>query len=253
MKSIARTAGLCLVAMITMGMALAGSASAAPLWLLCLEGSASTSKYSSGQCTKTEAGGKWESVALGSKSDTVRIVGLTLRLTDLKTSVGKSTIKCDGVESEGEGYIYTEKHGIINTAEVKNAKTNCERVEGGCKAGEVEKVKGADLPWLTELFETEGKFLTKIGGTGKGEPGWEITCKTLEGSKTDVCLSESTEKREGVELTNKVSTSGVLLVLGTFEKARKAKCSLGTAESGEVEGQIAILLNSGNGLSINKE
>lgn len=37
MRMVGKVAWLCLVSMFAMGMALAGSASAAPLWLLCLE------------------------------------------------------------------------------------------------------------------------------------------------------------------------------------------------------------------------
>ncbi len=243
-----RIAGLCLVSMLVMGMALAGTASAAPLWLVCLPKTGG--KFLDSQCLKPGAG-EWESVKL-TGSDTVRLVGFTLRLTDTGTALGTSTVKCNGKGSEGEGLITGPNLGVINTAEVKEPSKNCERVAGACKAGEVEKVVAADLPWKTEIFETEGKYLTKILADGNGEPGWAITCNTLAGKETDTCLSESTEKAEQVELIS-TERNAELVVLGRFEKAHKAKCSeaKGKVETGEVEGLFALLLASGNGLSIN--
>jgi hypothetical protein len=248
MKSIIKIAGLCLASMLVMSMALASAASAAPLWLVCLP--MTGGKFLDSQCLKPGAG-NWESVPL-SGSDTVRLVGFTLRLTDLKAGLlkEKTTVKCNGKGSEGEGLITSPNIGLINTAEVKNAKENCERVEGGCKAGEVEEVKGADLPWKTEIFETEKKYLTKILADGHGEPGWAVKCNTALGSKTDTCLSENTEKDEQAELIS-TERSAELIVLSRFEKLHKAKCSEGGPETGEVEGLIGVLLASGNGLSIN--
>jgi len=85
MKSIVRTAGLCLVAIFTMSMALAGSASAALSWLLCLPQAGGTERFNSNQCTEKETGGAWESVVIGSKSDTVRLLAFSLLLIDKKS------------------------------------------------------------------------------------------------------------------------------------------------------------------------
>jgi hypothetical protein len=241
MKSI-KIAGLCLVSMLMMSMALASAASAAPLWLGCVEGTAATSKYSSNQCTKTEAAGKWESVEV-SRTEKVKVVGFTLTLTDTKAIGGSSKIRCTK-GNEGEGTVGPGNKGRITKAEVTTPGTNCKVVTGLCS--KVEEVKGADLPWQTEIFETEGKFLTKIEADGNGEPGWKVKCSGVE----DVCTSESSTTLEQAKLENVVS-SGVLLVLGTFEKANKAKCTVGGAKAGEVEGQFAILLANGQGLSIN--
>ncbi len=243
MKSI-KIAGLCLVSMLMMSMALASAASAAPLWLLCLEGTATT-KYSSNQCNKAESGGKWESVALGTKSDTVKIVAFSLRLSD--TGAG-TEVECPGPGSKGWGLIENSNKGVIKVAEVEKPETNCKVLKAGllesCK--KIEEVKGADLPWKTEVFETESKFLTKIEADGNGEPGWTVKCS----GTTDTCLAEA-GKAESVELVNGV-TSGVLLVLGRFEEKEPAKCSLFGGSTGHVSGLVAILLWNGNGLSINK-
>jgi hypothetical protein len=248
MKSIARTAGLCLVAMITMGMALAGNAFATPLWLLCLEGSASTSKYSSNQCTKTEAAGKWESVALGSKTDTVSIVVRTLRLTDKEAG---TVIECNSSleKDEGEGTISSNNKGQIIKAKINNAEvgSRCKIIkEGFCK--KLEEVHGVNLPWNTTIEEVGGELVTKIEASVAGkEPGWAVKCSGV----VDECKSINKEYEE-VTLSN-VVTEGVLLVKGVFKKAHKAECSLNPGKrAGEVEGLVAILLVNKNGLSINK-
>ncbi len=249
MKSIARTAGLCLVAMITMGMALAGNAFATPLWLLCLEGTANThTRYTSNQCTT--AGGsaeKWESVALGTKTDTVSIVVRTLRLRDIEAG---TEVECNSslALDEGEGTISSNNKGQITKAKITTSEVTkrCNILKGVlCK--KIEEVKGIHLPWNTEIYETEGKFLTKIENSGAGEPGWAIKCS----GATDECTSINNEYEE-VTLSN-VLTEGVLLVKGEFEKKHKAECSLTKGKrAGEVEGLVAILLVNKNGLSINK-
>lgn len=253
MKSI-RIAGLCFASMLVVGMALASTASATPLWLVCLEGSGLT-KYSSNQCTTAESGGKWQSLGLpAGTTDTVTIRAFSLRLEDSEAGPlkEKSPIKCNGAGSKGKGIIEASGKGQITEAEVESASTNCERLEGPCETGKIEKVKGENLPWKTEIFETESKFETKIlAGTAGKEPGWAVTCHTALGSKTDICLAEGTGNEEVVELKNEV-TSGVLLVKGTFLKAHTAKCSEASkAKTGHVSGFLAILLTSGNGLSIN--
>jgi hypothetical protein len=243
-----KIAGLCLVSMIMMGMTLAGTAAAAPLWLVCLEGPNLT-KYSSNQCTKAESGGKWQSQEL-TTTDKATITSFTLTLTDTKTALGSTPVRCDS-GGESEGTVGPGNTAVVKTAIIKSAGTNCRSLGGGCETGanDIEGVEGRDLPWQTTLFEHEGKVLTKIEADGNGEPGWAVKCKTVLGSKTDVCVSESGEDEE-VELINEV-TKGVLLVRGRFQTAKKADCTEGGKKSGEVAGLIAILLASGNGLSVN--
>ncbi|MGH2854256.1 MAG: hypothetical protein ACRDLF_08715 [Solirubrobacteraceae bacterium] len=239
-----RLAGLWLTAVLVLGMALAGSVSAAPVWLVCLEGSGLT-KYSSNQCTKAESGGKWQSLGLPSgKSDTVRLLVFSLRLED--TGLGAS-VECPDVAT-GWGLIESPNKGLIKVAEVKEPeKEGCKVLKGflTCKAGNLTGVKGLNLPWKTEVFETEKKNLTKILSGGGGEPGWAVTC----GGVTDECVTESGGS-ESVELVNEV-TKSVLLVSARFEAKGKSKCSVGGKETGKTHGSIAILLWSGNGLSVN--
>jgi hypothetical protein len=253
-----KVAGLCLVSMLMMSMALAGTASAQPLWLACLEGTSGTTptKYTEKQCRTAASGndGTWQWNEV-SGTDKVMILAMTITLTDEKVPIfGKSTIQCG--HGTGAGVIGPKSKGRITEAKVTNPKTECERVSGPCKAGEIEKVEGANLPWQTEMFETEGKFQTHIEATTAGkEPGWSVTCNAeVTGKGTvDTCTQES-EKPETVTLENKASLNSAgeieLLVLGTFLKKHKADCSKGGKEAGVVEGQIAILLTTGGGLRI---
>jgi hypothetical protein len=249
-----RTAALCLVSMLVMGMALAANSSAAEwTWTVCSEGKEkeAPTKYTTNQCTAaaSELKGKWQLAELSSgKTETVRILAFTLRLTDLKAGPleEESTIKCNGNGAVGEGIIEGTNKGVTNEIKLENAKSNCERVSGPCKAGEIEEVKGADLPWKTETTEGE----TKILADGKGEPGWAVKCNTILGKKTDECISSNEENAIRTGLVSEV-TGGVMLVKGILEQVGRAKCSeAGKKETGEVSGEFAILQAKGMGLSI---
>jgi hypothetical protein len=246
-----KIAGLCLASMLVMGMALAGNALATPLWLLCLEASTGLTKYSSNQCTKAEGSGKFQSLGIPSTAnDTVRLLALTLLLTDLSAGPlkEKATIRCPH-PTTGWGLILGPNVLVVTKAIVANPKTECEREEGPCKAGEVEGVKAIHLPWKEEVFETESSLLSKIEPDGAGEPGWAVTCNTLLGSKTDECESEGAGTLEETIGLNEV-TEGVLLVRARFLTRRLGHCSEGGAKTAEVRGLVAVLLNGGNGLSL---
>ncbi|MGH2855010.1 MAG: hypothetical protein ACRDLF_12565 [Solirubrobacteraceae bacterium] len=239
-----KTAGLCLLSMLVLGITLAGNASGAPLWLLCLEGSGLT-KYSSNQCTEASSTGKWQSSALPSGgSATVRLLAFSLRMTE--SGVRGTSIYCPDA---GVGWgLIEEKKLIIKVAEIRNPEAEGCRVSSEleilkCKAGKLEALQAVRLPWTVEMFETEKKILTHTEGTG-GRPGWEIKC----GGETDDC-EESAEKPESTELLSGV-TKGVLLVLARFENKGRANCEIGGKESEQISGLIAILLWNGNGLSI---
>ncbi len=255
--------GLSLTLILTMGMALAGDAFAAEegteeRWGVCVEGKEGVppTKYTTNECTTAanENKGKWEDSTATGQSDTVRLSGFTLRLTDFEAKPlnENSTIVCSGKEIEGWSLVTlgTGK-AVINAFRVKNPKVNCERKSGPCKAGTVSLAEGADLPWKLRLFrEPNNKILSKIEATTNGEPGWEIECETLEGVKSDTCVSGGAAKLEKLEFSNQV-TSNVLLVLAEYGKRNRLNCSRGAkVETGEVEGSFAMLLWSGNGLSI---
>jgi hypothetical protein len=244
-----RTAGLCLVAMLVMSMVAAGTASAAPHWLVCLpeHSGTTTTKWSSSQCTGVGTGWEWSELK---GTEAGRVVNQTLTLKDLSIAGVATEIQCAPGTSEGEGFVGPGKFGKITKAKIKEPKTNCTRIAGACLAGDVEVVEGIHLPWQTELIEAAGKILSVLvgGGAEKTEPGWKITCKTATGKITDECESEP-GKEEELLLAN-VATGTELLVLGTFEKLHKAKCTLSNANpSGEVEGSVAILV-VGRGLRV---
>jgi hypothetical protein len=243
-----RTVGLCLMAVVTMSVALAGSATATPLWLLCVKGSnSSNTKYEGSSCTKAAPSGEWESVELKGTEKVIG-VGFTLTQRDTKTIGGPTAIRCDS-GGRSEGVVGPGNKGKVTVTRVEAPSTNCRPLEGLCET--VEKIEAVNLPWNSEIFETEKKILSTAATSGSGEPGLTVTCKTPLGSKTDSCTVEA-GKLENSRLEDLIS-NGVLLILGTAEKLRKGTCTEGGKESGEVEGQGAILLASGQGLSINSK
>ncbi len=238
MKSL-RIAGVCLASMFTMSMALATSASAAH-WLQCLNNPASTTtRYSSSQCSEASSGGEWSwSRIPTSTSETVELKG-TLTLIDTKSPVGETKIRCSGISL---GSISSEPTGTITSVTV----SSCEGTKTCEKTGA--EAKAVDLPWKTELEETESKVLIRLLADGNGEPGWKAKCKVAGVGSEDECKSEAGKPE--LLLAETTRTGAEQLVLATFEKKRKAECTKGGAESGEVEGSLAILRESGGGLAV---
>jgi hypothetical protein len=230
MRMIGKTAGLCLVSMLVMGVALAGNASAVRSWVVCK--AEEKGSFENSSCTKVNTTGGWEWQDV-TGTEKVKLVGLTLTLRDTKTALGVAEVQCYGKGSMGEGVVEAGGKGKVRVAEYEKAKENCRGVKV-CEKEGVEEVKGVNFPWNTELFETEKKILTKILASTSGkEPGWKIKCNTIGGPQTDECLSEGEAER--VELKNEVSSG---TVLGRFESAHKLKCSLGGKGSGEVTGSV---------------
>jgi hypothetical protein len=245
MKLATKIAGLCLASMLMMGMALAGNASAALLWLVCLKGTNSAlTKYTNSKCNEkptslsTEEGWQSEGVPKGA-SITVKLLAISILLRDLGA---KSAVLCFNTGSRGEGVIEEGGKGKVRAAEYEGAKANCRGVEG-CEKEGIEAVKGVNLPWNTEIFETEKKALTKLSNSGAGEPGWEVVCKVAGVKKTDVCTSVAGNP-EQAELVSEV-TGGELLVRSRFEQLAEGTCTLGGAKAARVLGLLAILLPGG--------
>ncbi len=256
MKKSLKIAGLCLASMLVMGMALAGNASAALLWLVCLKGEGLT-KYTSSNCL-TAGSGSWQSLGVPSgTSITVKILILTLLLKDTKTAAGASEVQCfDNAGSVGEGVIEANGKGKVVKAEVKEPEKNCVGKKV-CESKGVTEVTGINLPWTTELFVgANGEPLTKLVGSGeKKEPGWKLKCKVAGLPTEDVCESSVGEPEEVElsfgEVTKNPAGALELLVKGRFQDARLGTCSQKKEKSGEVTGKIAILL-PGGALSIFK-
>jgi hypothetical protein len=239
-----KVAGLCLVSMLVLGMALAGNVSAAPLWVVCLEGSGLT-KYSSNQCTEAGSTGKWQSSGIPPGSSvTVRLLVFSLRLEDTGAGV---VVECPDAGSlgSGMGLVESPNQGKITKMEFNEPeKEGCKVVKGSltCKAGTLEKIKGVGLPWTTEITETEGKSSSQI--MSSSNPGWTVSC----GGAADECVEEES-KPESVELESKV-TKGVSLVLAILESKGKEKCSVGGTEKGKISGLFSLSLANGNGLKM---
>ncbi len=241
-----KTAGLCLVSMLMMSMALAATASAAPgkpVWEGCLK-SAPGTKYLELDCEVASGSGEWGWAEIAN-TDHVVSTAFTISLTDTKTTVGESTVVCTK-GGRNSGTVGPGKYDRVELARVEKASENCRATKGGCKETGVEEVAGVNLPWQTEVFETEKKFLTKLTTVnGTGEPGWRVKCDSLLGSREDTCTTEP-GKEESLVLENKTTVNArgftELLVYATFEKAHLSKCSEGGAESGKILGTSAILL-----------
>jgi hypothetical protein len=233
MKSV-RIAGLCLAAMFVMSMVAAGTASAAPHWLVCLAGTEKVlpTKYSNHQCETAVSGneGKWEWSEPQHTEKVVSHASLTLASEELGVTV---KVECVGKD---EGWIGPKGTGETTAITVENCKagTNCEKLE---KAPEP-----VHLPWNSELLETEGKIHATVRNSGAGNPGWRAACKViLKGVVENECTSN-----EGLLVLENKDTPGngaALLVLGVFTNKPRATCSH-ASEGGEVLGSTAFLLAS---------
>jgi hypothetical protein len=246
MKHLAKIAGLCLASMLLLGMAITATASAAPHWLQCREGTAGVlpTKYTEHQCVEAnQSTGKWEWQEV-TGTEKVKSIG-TLKLTDKKASIlGETSILCSGTN---EGSVGPSK--FSRTTSITATSCTIEKA-GGCESL-IGLAKPIHLPWQGELIETENEVRNVIKeGTG-GNPGWETECETLEGKKKDVCESEGAGKEEILNAENK-ATSLLLLVLLRFLPRRKGKCSLGGKEEGEVAGNVALFAENEWGLRVSK-
>jgi hypothetical protein len=236
-----KIAGLALASMLVMGMAVTGSASAALLWLVCLEGAGLT-KYESSTCLKAASGGKWQSVGV-TKAVTVKLLVISLLLTDTKTAIGEVIANCPNEGSVGEGVVKPNGEGEVTVAEyTSTGAKNCKDEKGNCP--EFTKVQGVNLPWITNIEEGPGgEALTTIKPhAGGGQPGWSITCKDIV-NVTDECISSEKEE-EKLKLVNKISATE-LLVAALFETAHLANCTQSKEKTGKVAGLLAILLPGG--------
>ncbi len=236
-----KIAGLCLVSMFAMHMVVSAAASAAgPVWELCETEKASEAKtkYTGGQCTTGSGTGKWAWQEVTGTEIVIAHGSLTIKDTKVPV-VGTVEITCVGM---GEILIGPGKFAKILSVS-----------EASCKAGKgceefTDPSEPRNLPWQLEAFEEAGKVRGKItdGKSGKEAPGAEATCKVLGLTDTDECNDET-----GTALLENKSTAGILLVLADLEsKSGKAKCSLGGAESGVVEGTVTIFTISGGGLRL---
>ncbi len=237
MKHLFKIAGFCLVAMFAMSVVAVATASAAPVWEQCSEGGTAT-KYSEHQCVKAEGSGKWQWNEV--KNTEKAVGGGTLILRDNSTLLGKVAVECSGTDTGSVGPGKFDRIEKITTVSCKNVE-NCTKI--------VKTAEPLNLPWQTELYETEKTVRDALRGTISGKPpGWKVTCEVLGTEVPDECTSE-----EGTTLLENRLTAGELLVLAVFQgkaKSGSAKCSAGSATSGEVIGSLAILKENKWGLRV---
>jgi hypothetical protein len=245
-------AGLCLVAVLLMGMVAAGSASAVGTYKTCQEVSGTGTKYAAEGCETAEAAGKWEVAEL--KGTEKAVLAGTLVLTDTKTAVGEVSVSCSS--EEARGVVGPGKLGKVTAIN----KINCTSIKG-CEAGSV-KAEADGLPWKTELAEVENSEKAKTAGvkleSEKEEAGWTIKCKVAGLSVEDKCLTNK-------GLLNYVS---LLYTKGFFNNpagnrrwllfleflnypGRRATCSQSKEETGIVSGRVLLLAFRGSGVDVN--
>ncbi len=223
----AKIAGLCLVALLLMGMAAAATASATPHWEACEKGAAGT-KYKEGeheQCEEASGTGEWGWAEIKGTEKSVSRGTITIvqeKVPVVETVEIACTVLSEGSVGPGK-YSRIEK-----TTYTCKAGKNCETLEKALTA--------KNLPWQEELYETESSLDSNDtnGKSGTEAPGWTFTCKVLGAEDKDEINGEK------IAQTLKSARSGFLflelleLADPTIPESRK--------------GSLGFLLSSGNGL-----
>jgi hypothetical protein len=155
-------------------------------------------------------------------------------LSDSKATGGEVKVHCKGFDAGTVGPGAADLVESI-TAELLGTKKliSCsfDKV-GACKAGTTPTFEAVHLPWKTELVLNGTEVRDLFLADGSGAPGWAVTCtNVIGGTTTDTCEEEA-GKPYSAGLSN-VSEG----VLATFDsKTPSAKCSIGGAEAGHLEG-----------------
>jgi hypothetical protein len=239
MKSI-KIAGLCLVSMFAMSMAFSTSAFAG--WEQCTKGvsGVAPTKWTNHLCNEASGTGEWNWREV---NGTERVVTKgSLLLKDTKVGGAVSEVECYG---EADGVVGPKTFDKVESVTV----ASCRAIKV-CEASKVASAEARNLPWQTELFETEGKKFDSLTQDGNGMPGWAVKCKVAGLPSEDRCTAEGPESQLLENKPTKNGSETELLVLATFKQARKAECSIGGTKAGEVIGSIATLKTNGWGLRV---
>lgn len=222
-----------LVAVAGLMAVMASSAMAAPIWVTCVNVGPNNGKWLDAQCTKAGKG-EWETKAV---TETVEVTSSgTLELEDSETIAGASSVECSGTNLGTIGAGGTDSTTRITATKCKFVKL------GGCEESTEPKAEARNLPWATKLEETGEEVRDRITSLIAGKlPGWAVTCKTIFGTKTDVCTGLNSAKVRA----NRAAGS----VEGEFdEKSEAASCTEGKEKSGHVRRTVITSLRNSKGV-----
>jgi hypothetical protein len=193
-----RSLGFMLMAVFAFGMTVAASASAAPVW-------------------EQQSGGVF--------------AGISTPVVVASKSVGNMTFSDSGLGITVEcGMVGKGTVGSGSNDRVTEFKSvGCRFVTAGpCEASKPVVVSGANLVWVTELYEEAGKVRDRIASGGAGEPGFIIECHFLGIAKLiDKCTGPT-----NVGMTN--AAGGVDEIFDAISP--KIKCEAGGVGSGTITG-----------------
>jgi hypothetical protein len=211
--------------------AAATPALATPTWQVCTNLEAKIGSYEDAKCSKEKEEGGFEWLEV---TGTEKVVGKgTVALGAKAPIIGIVEVKCSVADEGVVGPANLDKVTKV-TFEKCTAGTNCEKLEGNAEP--------RNLPWKTELFETEKTIHDKTTSGGSGEPGWKATCKVLGKNETNECTSEHT-----TALLENMSGD----VNTVFEsKSGKSNCTTTGKETGEIKGTVKMEGSEGKGIRV---
>lgn len=176
----------------------------------------------------------------------------TETLYDLKLDAGV-TCKVDAVFH----VLTTTAFSLLEILEVtfsecapsaKALNTKKEEVANACET--VDAAGALNLPWTGNVEKmTNGEFLGLISKAATKEPGYLVECKTALGLVDDTC-----ETNKGTNILTNVAGGLEAAFAATPETSELAKCSLGGAEAGQVNGAVLAPTNEeGLALTVSEE
>ena len=233
MRSIKVVLGLGFAVVMMMMAVSVGSASAT--WDLCTNVGAGNGSFKDPACQEKEAKGAWEwkEVATSNLVKLLNVAGGKLKLEDMKA---ETQIECTG---EGEGTVGSGNKDVINSITA----TGCTFIKrGACSETPAPTAAAVHLPWSTELQLVGTATWDSIKSSGAGTPGWEVKC-TVGGilKVVDTCEGEAKTKMKNL-------ANGTVEAAFEGEASGKAKCSIGGAEQGLLNGAGVVEAVGGHGL-----
>lgn len=187
-------------------------------------------------------------IAAGAKLSTDSVVvGTTLfLLEDMKPPGGAVDILCSALfvgEITGpENRVITEVLDLAGIFQIP-----CTYVTKGACEGTETTMEAIHLPWLFTplLANLLGIMAEDVAGTGKGQPGYAVKCKTIIGTLTDECSGEI-----GAEVRNSSEGFESEFLESNEEITPAVECSLSKEKSGLWEGIFSTIDTGGGALAI---